>query len=208
MAQIFILHGTILSGHVHRVALLLSMLGLPHQIVDAPASVRGTEAFRHLNPLQQVPVLEDGDLVLADSNAILVYLAKRYGQKDTWLPEDALGAAEVQRWLSIAAGELKFGPATARMVTLWGMDGDLPRSKVIAAKLLAVMEAHLTDRHFLAAGRVTIADLSCYSYVAHAPEGGLSLAPYLAVRAWLRRVEALPHFQPMPASPLPADIRG
>ena len=199
-----VLHGTALSGHCHRVLILLTMLGLDHRLVDAPAEVRGSPAFRRLNPLGQVPVIEDGELVLADSNAILVYLAKRYDPSGRWLPEDAVGAAEVQRWLSIAAGEVRFGPAAARVVLQWGMDGDAARAQAIAGRLLAFMEGHLGDRTFLAAGHATIADLACYSYVAHAPEGAVSLAPYPQVRAWLARVEALPRFVPMPRSPLPA----
>jgi len=67
------------------------------------------------------------------------------------------------------------------------------------------MDGHLAaPRAFLAAGHPTIADLACYAYVAHAPEGGIALDPYPAVRAWLGRVEALPRFEPMPRSPVSA----
>ncbi|MES2116056.1 MAG: glutathione S-transferase [Pseudomonadota bacterium] len=197
------LHGTRLSGHVHRVELLLHMLGLPYELVDAPAEVRNSAAFRAMNPLGQIPVLQDGDLALADSNAILTYLARRYAPDGGWLSDDPVEAAEITRWLSIAAGELRYGPATARIVTLWNMDGDLARAHAIAARLLAVMEQHLATRSFLAAGRPTLADLACYSYVAHAPEGGIALDAYPAVRAWLQRVEALPGFVPMPVSTPP-----
>lgn len=200
------LHGTPLSGHTHRVELLLRMLGLDFQFIDAPASVRQSASFRSLNPLRQIPVLEDGDLVLADSNAILVYLAKRYDNSGQWLPADAVAAAHVQRWLSIAAGEVMYGPATARMALQWKMPGDPVRASEIAHRALAFMEEHLSDRTFLAAPEATIADLACYSYVAHAPEGGIPLDAYPKVRAWLTRVEALPHFKPMPRSPIPAAL--
>src|ERR687897_30659 len=109
------LHGIELSGHTHRVELMLRMLGLPFRFSPAPADVRRTEAFLKLNPLGQIPVLEDGDLVLCDSNAILVYLAKRYASESNWLPDEPVAAAQVQRWLSIAAGELRYGPAAARV---------------------------------------------------------------------------------------------
>jgi len=200
------LHGTALSGHVHRVALLLTMLDLPYRFAEAPAPVRQSPGFRALNPLGQVPVLEDdGGLVLADSNAILVYLAKRYDRGGSWLPEAPAAAAQVQRWLSIAAGEVMHGPATARMVAQWGLPGDPARAGAIAERLLGFMETHLAaPRRFLAADGPTIADLACYSYVAHAPEGGIALDPYPAVRAWLARVEALPGFFPMPRLPTPA----
>ena len=197
------LHGVELSGHCHRVVLLLRMLELPYRFAAAPAEVRRSAAFLKLNPLGQIPVLEDGPLVLADSNAILVYLAKRYAAGSPWLPEEPVAASLVQRWLSIAAGEVRYGPATARMVALWGYPGDRNRAFDIAAGLLPFVESHLAERTYLAAEHPTIADLACYSYVAHAPEGGIALEPWPAVRAWLSRVEALPRFAPMPASATP-----
>jgi glutathione S-transferase len=198
-----ILHGTRLSGHSHRVELLLRMLDLPFTFAEAGAEVRAGAAFRALNPLGQIPVLQDGELTLCDSNAILVYLCKHYAPTSAWLPEDAAGAAAVQRWLSIAAGELRFGPANARATALWQAPGDPAHAAAIAARLFSFMEGHLAERAFLAAPHATIADLACYGYVAHAPEGGVPLDGYPALRAWLARVEALPAFVPMPASPLP-----
>jgi glutathione S-transferase len=179
------------------------MLGLPYRFVAAPAPVRATPEFYKLNPLRQIPVLQDGDITLADSNAILVYLAKRYAPGGLWLPEEPVAAAQVQRWLSVAAGEVKYGPATARMVAQWNLPGDPARAKQIAAALMPFMNEHLSSRIFLAADHATIADLACYSYVAHAPEGGIALGGYASLQAWLRRVESLPQFKPMPASPLP-----
>lgn len=198
-----ILHGGNLSGHTHRVRLMLHMLELPFRNSDAGAEVRKSPAFLKLNPLGQIPVLEDGDLVLPDSNAILVYLAKRYAPGSHWLPEDPIEASAVQRWLSIAAGEIRFGPARARVIKVFGVSGDIDDCHRLAARVLVMMEDHLKDRVWLATSHATIADLACYSYVAHAPEGGVSLEPYPSIRAWLKRVEALPHFTPLPASPLP-----
>lgn len=201
-----VLHGTPLSGHAHRVELLLLALGLPYRAEEAPADVRRGEAFRKLNPLGQIPVLQDGDLTFADSNAIMVYLVRRYAPDSAWLPLDPVGAAHVQRWLSIAAGEVMHGPSIARLITQFGLKDDKARAQRIAAKLLAFMEEHLATRDYLAAAHPTIADLACYSYVAHAPEGGISLRPYAAVRNWLARIEALPFFKPIPPSPLPAEL--
>ena len=199
----FILHGTHRSGHVHRVQLLLDILELPYTFVEAGPDVRAGAPFRVLNPLGQIPVLQDGALTLCDSNAILVYLCKRYAHGSSWLPGDAVGAAAVQRWLSIAAGEVAYGPCSARATVQFGAPGEPARALAIAQRLLAFMEAHLATRDFLSAAHATIADLACYSYVAHAPEGGVSLDGYPALHAWLRRVEALPGFVPMPDLPLP-----
>ena len=204
-----ILHGVKISGHVHRVELLLSILGLPHEFVVAPPEVRASDAFRRLNPMGQIPVLQDGELVISDSNAILVYLVKRYAPESGWLPDDAAGAAAVQRWFSLAAGEIAFGPANARGQVQFKAPGDPARAAAIAARVLGFMDQHLGSRAFLAAERATLADIACYAYVAHAPEGGVALDQYPALRAWLARVEALPGFialaaLPLPVSPLPA----
>lgn len=198
------LYGSVLSGHVHRVVLLLRMLKLPYRFIDAPHPVRQAPEFGALNPLRQIPVLRDGDLVLADSGSILVYLARRYDAGGSWLPRDPVGEARVQRFMSLAAGELAFGPATARAVTLWGVPGDAEAARVVAARLLGFLEQHLAERRFLAAETPTLADLACYAYVARAPEGRISLKPYPAVRAWLARVEALDGFVPIPRSEVPA----
>ena len=187
-----------LSGHAHRVTLLLSLLGLPYRRVDV--DLRGGEhkqqPFLALNAFGQVPVLEDEGAVIADSNAILVYLAKRYQGQARWLPEDALGAAAVQRWLSVAAGQLASGPNAARLATLFGVPD--PGGAAQAHPCAAGRDGRRAGSPRLA-GReaATIADVACYAYVALAPEGNVSLQDYPRVRAWLARVEALPGFVPM-----------
>ncbi|MGK9232949.1 glutathione S-transferase [Inquilinus limosus] len=205
-AQPIRLHRFGLSGHSHRVELFLSLLGLPFEIVevDLRAGAHKAPEFLAKSPFGQVPAIEDGDIALADSNAILVYLAGRYDESGRWLPRDPLAAAEVQRWLSVAAGFLNTGPGAARLVTVFKAPLDHDRAKAIAARLYGVMEAHLAERGFLAGPGPTIADVALYSYTAVAPEGGVSLQPYPNIRAWLARVEALPGFVPMPRSAVAA----
>ncbi|MBD9417811.1 glutathione S-transferase [Achromobacter sp. ACM04] len=192
-----------LSGHAHRVALMLSLLDVPHRKVDV--DLRGGEQkrppFLALNAFGQVPVVDDGGVVVADSTAILVYLAKRYGGQ-AWLSEDPAGAAAVQRWLSAASGPLAIGPAAARLVTLFGAAYDVDSTLARAHALLKVMDGELAARDFLAGTTPTIADVACYAYVAHAPEGNVSLEAYPHVRAWLGRIESLPRFVPMASSPV------
>src|SRR5579859_615962 len=137
------LHGTEYSGHVHRVVLLLRMLEIPYRFVSAPAEVRRSAEFLRLNPLGQIPVLEDGPTVICDSNAILVYLAKRYAPGSSWLPEEPLAASRVQRWLSIAAGEIRYGPALARAIAQWNDPGDRGHATRIAVRVSAFMNDHL-----------------------------------------------------------------
>jgi glutathione S-transferase len=194
-----------ISGHCHRVRLFLSLLGQPFETVevDLRAGEQRRPDFLRRNAFGQVPVIEDGEVTLADSNAILLYLNERYASDPArWMPRDALGAARVQRWLSVAAGPLAQGPSMARVIVLFGLAAD--PSDVIARShnLLRVMEAELAQQPFLAGDSVTLADIANYSYVAHVPEGNVSLEPYPRVRQWLRRIEALPGFVPMVASPI------
>ena len=195
------LHRHALSGHSHRVELFLSLIRQPFETVDVDllAGAHKQPAFLALNPFGQVPVIEDGDTVVSDSNAILIYLARTYAEEN-WLPRDAATAAAVQRWLSVAAGEINAGPGAARLVTVFGAGLDHERAKAIATALFEVMEAHLDDRTFLVGDDPTIADVAGYSYIAHAPEGGVSLQPYPNIRAWLNQVESLPGFVPMQAT--------
>lgn len=190
-----------LSGHSHRVELFLSLLGLPVELieVDLVAGAQKSPAFLEMNPFGQVPVIQDGGITLADSNAILVYLAHQYSAAQ-WLPRDPVGAAEVQRWLSVAAGLLAYGPASARLITVFG--APLNATEVIARAhgLFAVMESVLQKSAFLAGETPTLADIANYTYIALAPEGNISLTPYPHLRSWLARIEALPRFVSMPRS--------
>ncbi len=193
-----------LSGHCHRIELFLSLLGLPMEAVEVDLAVGAhkTPAFLAMNAFGQVPVIQDGECMLADANAILVYLAGRYADRlEQWLPQEPLAAAAVQRWLSVAAGQLAFGPAAARVTQLFERP-DNPEAIARAHALFEVMEQQLGQSPFLAGSAPTLADIANYSYVAHAPEGNVSLEPYPALRAWLARIEALPRFVPMVRTPI------
>jgi glutathione S-transferase len=200
-ASPIVLHGFRLSGHSHRAELFLSLLGLPFEFrqVDLAAGAHKQPAFLAKNAFGQVPVIEDGEVVIADSTAILVYLATRYAP-GKWLPQDPAGAAEVQRWLSVASGLVAFGPAAARLVTVFKASLDADEAIARSHALLAVLQRVLAGRSWLVGTQPTIADVAIYTYVAHAPEGNVSLDAYPDVRAWLARIEALPGFVPMPAS--------
>ena len=188
------------SGHAHRIELMLSLLNLPTELVfvDLAKGAHKQPAFLALNPFGQVPVIDDNGTVIADSNAILIYLASTYDKGGQWLPQDPVGAARVQRWLSVAAGPLAFGPAAARLVTVFGAAFNTDEVITRAHTLLKVIDAELAKSPFLAGNTATIADIANYSYIAHAPEGNVSLEPYANVRSWLARIESLPGFVPMP----------
>lgn len=193
-----------ISGHAHRAQLFLALLGAPFDLVEVDLSKGAHKApgFLALNPFGQVPVLDDNGVIVTDSNAILVYVAKKFGKAD-WLPEDAKGAADVQRWLSVAAGQLAFGPAAARLITIFGAAFNADEVIKRAHAILALIEAELSAREWIVAGaKPTIADVALYSYIARAPEGNVDLSGYPHVDAWLKRVEALPGFAPFATTPV------
>ncbi|OWQ85239.1 hypothetical protein CDN99_22115 [Roseateles aquatilis] len=194
------LHRVPASGHCHRVELLLSMLDLPYTTVDLDLK-RGDNrqpAYLALNPLGQVPVLEDGDLVLQESCAILVYLATRYAPDSAWLPRDPVEAARQQRWFGLSVSLLG-AAASARYKALTGQPVD-PAWQASGHRLFALIEAALARTAFLVADRPTLADLAYYGYTAQAPLGGIPLDDYPRLRDWLAHIEALPGFKPLPSS--------
>lgn len=190
-----------LSGHAHRVELMLSLLGLPSELVsvDLAKGAHKQPEFLAMNPFGLVPVIDDNGTVLSESNAILVYLAITYGE-GRWLPSDAVGAAQVERWLSIAAGPMASGPGRARLITVFGAPYNAAEVIAQSHALLKVIETELQGRQFLIGEQPSIADIASYAYIAHAPEGNVSLADYPNIRAWLTRIEALPRFVPMQRS--------
>ena len=192
-----------ISGHSHRARLLLDILGLEYQIerVDLMAGEHKQPEFLTLNPFGQVPVLVDDEVVLSDSTAILVYLALRYDAQRQWLPRDPLQAARVQRWLSVASNEVVRGPGNARLVKLLGAGHDLEKAQQMAARLYTLLDQTLEQGQWLVGDSPTLADIAIYSYTAVAHEGGVDLAPYPNVLAWLERVRDINGFTEMTIQP-------
>mgnify|MGYP005991160509 FL=1 len=188
------------SGHAHRALVFAKLAGIAHEAVpvDLGAGAHKSPEFLAMNPNGQVPVLEDGDVIVSDSNAILVYLARTYAPD--WIPSTAIGEANVQRWLTLAAGEIAFGTCAARLITVFGAPLEPEFAAAVAAKAMQKLEQGLVGRDWLVGDRPTIADVATYSYTAHAPEGNVSLDPYPNVRSWLARFEALPGFEAMPTT--------
>ncbi len=191
-----------LSGHSHRVETFLSMLGLKADVIDVDLAngAHKTPEFLQKNSFGQVPVLEDGEATLSDSNAILIYLASKYDSKHQWLPEDLIEQAQIHRFLSLASGKIASGPAAARLVNVFNSSLDHKNAIDTAHAVLGDIEAHLQGRTWLVSDHPTIADIANYAYIAHAPEGEVSLENYPAIRGWLNRFELLPGFIPMQAT--------
>lgn len=189
-----------LSGHAHRVALLLNALGLDYETieVDLKAREQKTEAFLAMNPFGQVPVIDDNGTAVWDSTAILTYLCLTYDADGRFLPRDPVAFAEVVAWLGKASGPIAYGPAAARRANVFKATLDVDHARQIAHDFLTTMDAQLKGREWLVGEGPTIADMACYAYIAHAPEGGTDLAPFANVEDWIARLEAQPFFKPMP----------
>jgi len=106
----------------------------------------------------------------------------------------------VQKFLTLAAGELAFGPAAARLINVFKASLPTEFCHATAANALSKLEAHLEGRDYLVGDTPTIADVAIYSYTAHAPEGDVSLEPYPNVRRFLANIETLKGFVPMPVT--------
>lgn len=190
------LYGHELSGNSYKVKLLLALLGLEYawNRVDLMAGAHKQPDFLALNSFGQVPVLVDGDTVIADAQAILVYLARQYGGEQ-WLPLEAEPMSRVVRWLSTAAGEIRQGPESARLYHLFRVTSiNLERTLQKAEFILTQLNDHLSDRDWLELNHPTIADIAVFPYVALAPDGQIDLASYPHILAWIERVKQLPGF--------------
>ena len=184
------------SGNCYKVRLMLSFLGLEAELVpvDLAGGANRRDDFLRLNPKGQVPVLEDGALVLRDSQAILLYLARAYDAKGSWLSTDAATLGHIGSWLALSANEIAGGPAALRLVEIFGAKLDVEAARVKAGKACALIEARLEQGPWLVGDHPTIADVACYPYLSLAGDGKWSLDPYPRLQDWLRRFQALPGF--------------
>lgn len=190
------LYGHEMSGNSYKARLFLKLLNLDYEWikVDLIKGEHKSPEYLALNSFGQVPLLVDGDIKLADAQAILVYLARQYGSEQ-WLPLDALPLAQVIRWLSTTAGEVRQGPENARLYNLFGATSiNIERAHQKAEYILTQLDQHLSTRTWLEFERPTIADVAVFPYVALAPDGKIDLTPYPNVSAWIERVKHLSGF--------------
>jgi glutathione S-transferase len=178
---------------------MLSLLKLEYETVPVKLEVgeQKSPEYLKLNLFGQVPVLVDGETILRDSQAILVYLARRYGT-ETWLPTEAESMASVIQWLSTAACDIQQGLAAARVYHLFGRKLDLEMATQRSHTVLKAIDRHLAGKQWLELDRPTIADLACFPYIALAADGKIALGDYSNILAWIDRVKQLPNFVGMP----------
>ena len=193
------LYGHELSGNSYKVRLFLDLLGLDYEWVkvDVMTGEHKSPEYLALNPFGQIPLLVDGDLQLADAQAILFYLAQQYGG-EKWLPSDTVSLARIIRWLSTTAGEVRQGVENARLYHLFGATSiNIERAYEKSEMILGQLEQVLGNQDWLELDRVTIADIAVFPYVALARDGKVDLSAYPNVLAWIERIKALPNFKSM-----------
>lgn len=209
-----------LSGNCYKLRLLMSFLGVDYQteaIDFYPGEQHRTEAFRKINPLGQLPVINDDGLVLRDAQAILVYLASRYDATGRWYPrEDAAMLGQISQWLAFADGITTTASAARLHDALFYDHIDIDAARAGAHRLFRILDEHLwfaeqEGQDWICPGdHPTIADVACFPYVMLSEEGGVSRMDYPAIRRWCDRFKRIPGFTVMsgifPAGPAPKPV--
>lgn len=199
-----------LSAMCYAVRLMLAVLRVQYQRIEIdvyPGREHESAWFLELNPLGQLPVLDDGGFILKDAQSILIYLAAQYDAEARWCPrQDAAALATIAAWLDFA-GRLANTAGAARLhdTMLDNGDGavDAAKCRAEAHALLRVLDEQLwfkeqeAQRWLCSAEQPTIADIACFPHVILCEEGGISRLPYPSIRRWTDRVKRIPGFTPM-----------
>lgn len=187
------------SGNCHKIRLLLSLLQIPYTSVqvDVANQQQKSASFLKMNPFGQLPVLRDGETIVWDSQAILVYLARQYAPP-SWMPQDAAGLSSVMAWLSTAANEVARGPSSLRAHYKFGRPIAMEDALQATETVMQILDQQLKSKDWLAGENITIADIAVFPYIALAPEGKLDLTMYPEICRWLSRIQALPNYVGMP----------
>lgn len=195
-----------LSGDCYKVRLFLSMLGMEYETRDVefyPGREHKSEWFLKLNPLGQLPFIRDGEFMLRDAQAILVYIASRYDTSGKWYPrDDPLSLGRIAMWLAFA-DSITATASAARLHDSLFDELDIDAARAGAHRLFRILDEHLwfaeqEGQHFVASREhPTIADIACFPYVMLSEEGGISRQDYPAIRRWLDRVKRINGFKIM-----------
>lgn len=180
------------SGNCYKIRLLLSYLNIEYESINIDILKQETQTpeFLKLNPDGRVPVLVDGDNVLAESNAILWYLA----DGTSYIPADKFQQAKVLQWMSFEQSSIVTNIAKSRFFISILKSEDkykekLKELKVLGYEALDIMEERLTLNDYFVGNQYTIADISLYAYTHMAEEGKFDLSKYHNINKWLSRVK-------------------
>ena len=188
-----------LSGNCYKVRLALSQLGIEYEkeYLDIFKGEQHSSGYESINPNRKIPVLIDDGFHMWESNAILLYLGRKYAPNRLYL-EDPEGYGRMAQWLFFGKTSIDPNLAVARYFTkfLPPENRDEKRLNELRTQgngVLRVLDSHLESNDYLA-GRYSMADIACFPYVNLAPEGGIDLSPYSSVILWLDRVRSQPGY--------------
>ncbi len=207
----FVLYCFAQSGNAYKPALMLQLAGASWQprFVDYFGGETRTPAYRSINVMGEVPVLEHGERRITQSGVILHYLARKLGH---FGPESEDEADEILRWILFDNHKLTSYTATYRFLRTFATDTDpavLAFLRTRAENAWKVLDAHLLDRTYVAADRLTIADISLCGYLFWPDEIGIgSWSAYPSIERWLQRIRSHPRwvhpYELVPGHPRPA----
>jgi glutathione S-transferase len=196
-----------LSGNCYKVRLLSGFLEIPVERIPVefyPGREHKSAWFLRVNPLGQLPAIDDDGTILRDAQAILVYLACKYDSSGLWYPRgDCEAVGNIGMWLGFAS-DLNSTVSAARLHDSFFYECDVERCRDAAHRQLRVLEQHLwfaeqkRQNWICSASHPTIADIACFPYVMLSEEAGVSRLPYPAIRRWTDRFKRIPKFTLMP----------
>jgi glutathione S-transferase len=188
-----------LSGNCYKVRLALHQLGVEYEreYLDIFKGEQHARDYQSLNPNKKIPVLIDGGFHMWESNAILLYLGRKYSPNRLYL-EDLEGFGAMAQWLFFGKTSVDPNLAVARYFTKFLSPADKDEKRLNELRMqgnavLKVMDDHLERNDFLA-GRYSMADIACYPYINLSHEGGIDLAPYPSVILWCDRIRSQPGY--------------
>jgi len=198
-----VLHEDMRSGNCYKIRLTAALLHQPlerRQYDILKGETRTPEFLAQVNGNGRIPVLQVGERFLPESNAACFYLA----DGSALVPQDRFDRADMLRWMFFEQYNHEPNVATLRYwLSIVGEARlDEGQRALIAAKraageeALALMDGHLATRDWFVGERASLADVALYAYTSVCEEGGFSLAQRPHVRAWLKRVAALPDYEP------------
>ena len=194
-----ILHEYAASGNCYKIRLTAAHVGVPlerRQYDIMKRETRTPEFLANVNPNGRIPVLQDGNKFLAESNAACFYLA----DGSDIVPNDRYDRADMLHWMFWEQYNHEPNIATLRFWKRWvGLDAlsDAQRMQMTGKRegglaALDLMDRHLESHRWLAADRFTIADICLFAYTHLADEADFDLEAYPAIVRWMESIMSLP----------------
>ena len=190
-----------LSGNCYKVRLLLSQLSLDFESIeiDVFKGENKKDFFKEINPAMKIPVINDGGLILNESNAILLYLCDKY--KSKLVSNSIESRAKIYSWLIYNKTSVDPFLAKARAIKkFYPYDkqdlNELQYLKIEGIKSLKVIDNYLKTSNFFS-NEYSIADIAMYPYIKLSYEGEIFLDEYENILKWIERVENTDKFKPI-----------